>query len=407
MRIQRSGSFATIIFVNLLVLAAALLVVACTAAGLSGGRGIATPSATATEQQFQDESTPGTILDPELEGSEWILSSIADETPLAGSRVTLEFDGLALRGNAGCNGYGADIGIVAVDAFEIGEIVRTAMACEEPAGVMEQENAYVDALTGSSMYRLQGDTLTFLDEAGAALLVYARKQETTADPASLAGSNWRLESYNGEPVDARRPITLIFGERRYWGQSDCRTYVGSYRATMEDIAFPNSSMLGEPCADEQLFLPESGDYQLLDHRLILTGARGDSYSYEPLSSGDAGDLVGAEWQLLAFVGPGETPADVQEPLPGTGMSASFEAEGTLRGGTGCNGYIGEYDIAGETFSFKLGGLTEAFCEEPEGVMTQEGRYLAWLEEATEFRRAGGLLWLEVAGDRALLFLETS
>lgn len=387
-------------FLTLLATVAGVLVVGCTAGGPAGTEPAVGPGQT-------PEATGERGVDPQLAGSEWVLSALDGESPLAGSRITLMFDGMNAAGNAGCNSYGAELLTARGGDFDLLEVARTAMDCLEPEDVMEQEDAYLEALVGSSGYRLEGDSLTLLDEAGQARLVFNRKEETAADPAELAGTHWRLATYNGEPPELRRPITLLLGESRFWGQSECRSYVGSYQATEDDIVFPAVSMLGEPCADEQLFLPESGDYQLQDGQLIVTGARGDVTGYEPVGSEDAGSLAGAEWRLLAFIGPDETPAAVQEPLPESAITAAFGDDGRLSGSAGCNSYSAAYESTENRLQITNPGLTRMFCAQPEGVMAQETQYTTWITEVTRFQVGGGLLWLEVGDDRVLLFERAS
>ena len=360
-------------------------------------------------QLLRYRQKPAPTLDPALAGTEWLLTALQDEPPLEDGRITLQFENGSVGGNAGCNSYGAEIRTVDQGTFSISEWAMTAMACAEPEGIMEQETRYGQTLSQVTAYRLEDDTLILLDDAGRLLLTFTRKQETATDPATLVGSGWRLATHNGQPVDVRRPITLILGETRYWGQSECRAYVGTYTATTDDIAFPSSSMLGEPCADEQLLLPESGDYQFLDGRLTLTGPRGDTYAYDPLTSDTALPLAGTGWQLLAFV-EGDTPAGIREPLPGTTISATFNAEGSLRGSSGCNTYFATYTLDGNTIAIDEVEVTEEFCGEPESIMDQETRYVRWLEDVgaavgarsprPPFHTLGGLLYLPLPGNGA-------
>lgn len=347
---------------------------------------------------------PEAVLDPALDDTEWILTSLRGQEPLDTTRITLDIFGNQVGGTSGCNSYGAEIRTIADGTFDVAGTAMTEMACEGLEGVMAQEGAYIDAFTSATAYRLEGDTLTLLDEAGEPLLTYIRQGAQAADPATLVGSAWRLATYNGEAVDVRRPVTLIFGETRYWGQSECRGYVGTYQVSRDDLVFPGTSMLGESCPDEQLLLPENGDYQFVDGRLTITSARGDTYTYDPLSADSALPLAGTEWQLLAFVGSGDIPAAVQESLPETAITATFDAElAGLTGNAGCNEYGGAYEASANTLSVGELVRTEMFCMEPEGVMDQEDRYLSWLAEATGYQSHGTLLWLEVADGRALLF----
>jgi heat shock protein HslJ len=79
---------------------------------------------------------------------------------LDGSTISLSFgsDG-TLRGLAGCNSYGADY-LVEGGMVTIGMIARTVLACQEPPGVMEQENDYLAALESVTAF---STTLTGLE----------------------------------------------------------------------------------------------------------------------------------------------------------------------------------------------------------------------------------------------------
>ena len=64
---------------------------------------------------------------------------------LPGAAITAWFDGGKLSGSAGCNDYTADY---KRDDTELtfGPVAATKKMCAEPAGVMEQENAYLKML---------------------------------------------------------------------------------------------------------------------------------------------------------------------------------------------------------------------------------------------------------------------
>ena len=61
-----------------------------------------------------------------------------------GTEVTLSFDGNAFTGTAGCNDY-AGLGKVEDKSItiDVGSLSVTAMACENPEGLMEQEQRFV------------------------------------------------------------------------------------------------------------------------------------------------------------------------------------------------------------------------------------------------------------------------
>jgi heat shock protein HslJ len=69
----------------------------------------------------------------------------AEQAVLAGTSITAVFGETEVSGSAGCNDYTAPMTPVD-DYFTIGPIAVTEEFCSEPAGIMEQEQAYLTAL---------------------------------------------------------------------------------------------------------------------------------------------------------------------------------------------------------------------------------------------------------------------
>lgn len=111
-----------------------------------------------------------------LETTQWVFGGFVEgdviSSPIAGTRITLQFGQDVARGSAGCNDYGAAY-TVQDGGLELGEIERTAEACVQPAGVMEQEERYVDALARVTAYELQDNLLTLRISENEALLFTA------------------------------------------------------------------------------------------------------------------------------------------------------------------------------------------------------------------------------------------
>jgi len=106
-----------------------------------------------------------------LDGTSWELVSIGERPPLAGTTITLSFeDGLA-RGSSGCNSYGGAYQING-EQIEFQEFEATVMACLDPAGVMEQEQIYLQYLGEAQRFEMtngqlqiygsESETLTFV-----------------------------------------------------------------------------------------------------------------------------------------------------------------------------------------------------------------------------------------------------
>ena len=98
----------------------------------------------------------------------------ASTSPIAGTDLTARFgaDG-SLSGSAGCNTYRTSY-TTDKRAIEIGPPAVTRKACAEPAGVMEQETAYLALLPTAVSYRLDGNVLELLAADGTRLVTYTR-----------------------------------------------------------------------------------------------------------------------------------------------------------------------------------------------------------------------------------------
>jgi len=92
----------------------------------------------------------------EASGSTFYLVSFGpqgtEQPVLSGSQITASFAGNQVTGNAGCNNYSGTL-TPQNDYFAVGPLVTTRKLCNNPAGVMEQEQAYLAALEGTSGYQ--------------------------------------------------------------------------------------------------------------------------------------------------------------------------------------------------------------------------------------------------------------
>ena len=109
---------------------------------------------------------------PALVGTEWVATGINNgrggvASAVAGVEVTAVFgvDG-RVTGSGGCNRF---FGPYALDGEQlaIGPLATTRMACFEPAGVGEQEAAYLAALGRVATWSIREDRLQLRDPDGA------------------------------------------------------------------------------------------------------------------------------------------------------------------------------------------------------------------------------------------------
>jgi heat shock protein HslJ len=94
---------------------------------------------------------------------------------LAGTALTADFgkDG-NLSGNSGCNTYNGGYKVNG-DQITIGPLASSMMACEEPAGVMEQEAQYLAALQSAATYQIEGSVLQLRTKDDALAAIFNRK----------------------------------------------------------------------------------------------------------------------------------------------------------------------------------------------------------------------------------------
>ena len=128
-----------------------------------------------------DGTTLGTLAAQSLLllGTSWRATGInngrqAVESVVTGTSVTLSFgaDGDA-SGSGGCNRYSGHFE-TAGSRISIGQIAVTAMACAEPPGVMEQEQAFLKALATATSVRFEGDRLELRTQGGALAVSFMR-----------------------------------------------------------------------------------------------------------------------------------------------------------------------------------------------------------------------------------------
>jgi putative lipoprotein len=104
-------------------------------------------------------------------------------------------------------------------------------------------------------------------------------------------------------------------------------------------------------------------------------------------------LLGTTWRLVSIEG--------REALAGVRVTAVFGDQNRVSGTAGCNAYAGSATLEGDRL--KVGSMiTTLMACGAEGVMPQEGAYLAALAKATAYRVVGTELQLGPAPGAATL-----
>jgi heat shock protein HslJ len=123
---------------------------------------------------------------PILDGTRWALTSLNGRSPIQGTRITLNFDNGFVGGFGGCNNYrslitGTDVDLYRYTTTPDGELdipafFITEKDCPTPPGVMQQEQAYVQALQAVTAFRMVEDHLELDNTPGDASLVFDRQR---------------------------------------------------------------------------------------------------------------------------------------------------------------------------------------------------------------------------------------
>jgi heat shock protein HslJ len=100
--------------------------------------------------------------DVALSGTQWRVTSIDGDAPVAPGKARIEFEGTRIGANVGCNGMGGDF---RVDGNRLiaGPLMSTRMFCDGP--VWGQEQAINALLTAAPQIERSGKTLR-LDSGG-------------------------------------------------------------------------------------------------------------------------------------------------------------------------------------------------------------------------------------------------
>jgi heat shock protein HslJ len=152
-----------------------------------------------------------------------------------GIEVTAAFAAGELSGSGGVNRYNATYVTQAGDKITISQPAATMMA--GPPQAMAQEQAYFAALVKVTTFAVTSDSLTLMDDQGAALVRY-----TVVQPTTLEGTAWDALAYNNgkgalESLAASSAITAKFGsDGSLAGNASVNQYSTTYTTSGETMS---------------------------------------------------------------------------------------------------------------------------------------------------------------------------
>ena len=236
-----------------------------------------------------------------LDGSLWYLWMMNDILVLPGTTITASFsvapEGLAgqITGSAGCNTYlaefGKDLGVQASQT--------SGSTCANPAGVMEQEQAYIAAIGRAYGYWQTGDQLIINTGQGA--LTYRSTPPVTSNDQThlLVGPRWFLISWNANfsVAGTQEPFTQFNADGSLNGFTGCNNFNGlwttSTSAAGNQITISGLNNTLAACTDQALqqqelnmlaILGAAIRYQVINTSMQLSSANGTlNYAITPRS----------------------------------------------------------------------------------------------------------------------------
>lgn len=248
--------------------------------------------------------------------------------------------------------------------------------------------------------------------------VYTLKEIVSKQPAGLGLGSvvWEMTEYlsvSGAMTSRldKSVVNLEITHAGIKGSAGANKFFGSVTLDGSQIGLTpagSSMMMGTPelMAQEDQFLkllPEARGYQIVGEELRLLNSKGRVIlKFEPRVEPE---LTSQVWKA---VGVNNGKGGVASLVHGTEITIQFREDGSVFGSSGCNSFMGGYEIDGGSIQFGPQAGTRMTCAEPEGIMEQESAFLAALEKSAvwtiqenslELRSESGALQAKFTGEK--------
>ncbi|MEZ4557560.1 MAG: META domain-containing protein [Caldilineaceae bacterium] len=373
---------------------------------------------------------------------------------IIGSEITAVFDDEGnMGGSGGCNNYGAGYEVDG-ENITIGPARSTLMACAEPDGVMEQEQAYFQALANAAVFTIDGDRLQLRDADGALQVDFraqaadmgAESPEIDALVAALPNLAYQniagMEDapvqmtdgmYEGEPYvegGAARPLaemTNISATGSIDGVPSVAVIV--YSSTGGSGGFNNLALvqnvdgtptnvgtvlLGDRVAINALSIQEDqivvdmvtqgpndpmccptqqvlNTYAMVDGALAQTSSTILGFVSPGNGTESTVNIIGSTWEWVEFQSGDGSTLTVDNP---TVYTLLLNDDATVAIQADCNYAAGTYNLNGSSLTIALGPMTMAMCP-PDSL---SDRYVRMLGDVVTYVVEDNVLYLNLKMD---------
>jgi heat shock protein HslJ len=229
------------------------------------------------------------------------------------------------------------------------------------------------------------------------VILYAGSANPEQD---LYKTYWVLTSLNGNNPLPGTTITARFEpDKSVEGSGGCNGYSAVFLTDGDSLSIVgeiiSTRMSCEEPVNEQesLYfqaLKDAASFKINNEELTLLNSKGDVLTvYQAQSQ----SLDGTSWNVKSY---NNGTGAVTSLIIDTEMTANFGKDGFLTGSSGCNTYSAAYTSENGKITIEPPAATLKFCTEPEGVMEQEGKYLAALETAATYEIKGDSMGIQAA-----------
>jgi heat shock protein HslJ len=310
-------------------------------------------------------SAPSGTTGADLEGRTFVSRAIVGRDLVAGTQVSLAFDGGTLQVTAGCNTIGGHYA-VGDGRLRLSDVGSTAMGC---ASAQADQDAWLTRFLDGATVSMVGETLTLASGGVILTLGVAPTDGSTPAPGGtatdLVGGTFVSTAIVGRQLVADTRVTVSFSDGMLVAQAGCNTMSGPYTVT-------GGRLLVDQMATTEMACPAAQSEQdawlaaFLDGASValdggtLTLAAGDvTLTLSQLEHpGAALPLENTNWVLDSILVGGDAVTSVP---PGVTASITI-AGGRISVHAGCNTGGGAVQVAGGTLAFGPMAVTKMACK---------------------------------------------